>query len=141
MSMGAVCFTSSSSNGGCWVVLVPPPLFFLEKRFFPPYVPYAKKQLRDLHKKIFPKKMQFMPKQSFATYAQKKKRVTLFPTIEVRFPPPLPVLRTHSHFPRRCGTPLFRWQDIPLAWVITFFCVSSRVVLWDQYYFFVKDRP
>ena len=95
MSVGAICFTSSGSNGGCWVVLVFPRFFFCGKMsFFSPYTTYAKinKFTRLTPKKKFPSKKNatYAKKKSDATYAKKKikKRLTLFSTIELRFPHP-----------------------------------------------------
>ena len=74
MSVGGICFTSSNSSGGCWVVLAPPP--FGKKGFPPPYATYAKIQkfYATYTKKVFlSKNATYAKKESYATYAHKKK--------------------------------------------------------------------
>ena len=117
MSVGAICFTSSGSNGGCWVVLVFPRFFLWKNGFFFPIrdLCQKKKSIRDLHpKKKFPskKKTRLTPKKkSYATYAKKKKRLTLISTIELRFPPtgpPIsgdPISHSQAHIPLKSPPP------------------------------------
>ena len=73
-----------------WFLCFPAFFFFLEKCVFFLYATYGKKKsLRDLHKKkqiSVKKKTRLTPKKKLRDLRQKKKRLMLISTIELRFP-------------------------------------------------------